>query len=95
MNRSDLIENREFKEKTNFVIFRYIRGYYRCSSLKGCPARKHVERATDDPRMLIVTYENDHEHHHNIQTAFSGAAIGSRDGSSGQRMMVFESMGQK
>ncbi|PHT39989.1 hypothetical protein CQW23_18843 [Capsicum baccatum] len=73
----------------------YPRGYYRCSSLKGCPARKHVERATDDPRMLIVTYENDHEHHHNIQTAFSGAAIGSRDGSSGQRMMVFESMGQK
>ncbi|KAH7847604.1 hypothetical protein Vadar_028001 [Vaccinium darrowii] len=38
------------------------RGYYRCSSLKGCPARKHVERAMDDPMMLIVTYENEHNH---------------------------------
>ncbi|KAJ6847053.1 putative WRKY transcription factor 11 [Iris pallida] len=40
----------------------YPRGYYKCSSVKGCPARKHVERATDDPMMLIVTYEGDHIH---------------------------------
>ncbi|XP_042056630.1 probable WRKY transcription factor 7 [Salvia splendens] len=40
------------------------RGYYKCSSLKGCPARKHVERALDDPTMLIVTYEGDHNHAH-------------------------------
>ncbi|KAF5740654.1 WRKY transcription factor 7 isoform X2 [Tripterygium wilfordii] len=38
------------------------RGYYKCSSVRGCPARKHVERASDDPMMLIVTYENDHKH---------------------------------
>ncbi|KAL0325528.1 UNVERIFIED_CONTAM: putative WRKY transcription factor 7 [Sesamum radiatum] len=38
------------------------RGYYKCSSLRGCPARKHVERALDDPTMLIVTYEGDHNH---------------------------------
>ncbi|CAN1163937.1 Probable WRKY transcription factor 7 [Linum perenne] len=38
------------------------RGYYRCSSVKECPARKHVERALDDPMMLIVTYEGDHNH---------------------------------
>ncbi|KAL3813638.1 hypothetical protein ACJIZ3_014906 [Penstemon smallii] len=38
------------------------RGYYKCSSLRGCPARKHVERALDDPKMLIVTYEGDHNH---------------------------------
>ncbi|KAE8656025.1 WRKY DNA-binding protein 7 isoform 3 [Hibiscus syriacus] len=38
------------------------RGYYKCSSVKGCPARKHVERALDDPSMLIVTYEGDHNH---------------------------------
>ncbi|EFJ20540.1 hypothetical protein SELMODRAFT_108669 [Selaginella moellendorffii] len=25
------------------------RGYYKCSSLRGCPARKHVERCLDDP----------------------------------------------
>ncbi|XP_042034161.1 WRKY transcription factor WRKY51-like isoform X1 [Salvia splendens] len=38
------------------------RGYYRCSTVRGCPARKHVERATDDPTMLMVTYEGEHRH---------------------------------
>ncbi|KAL6527370.1 WRKY transcription factor 7 [Orobanche gracilis] len=38
------------------------RGYYKCSSVRGCPARKHVERALDDPTMLIVTYEGEHHH---------------------------------
>ncbi|KAF0912746.1 hypothetical protein E2562_018989 [Oryza meyeriana var. granulata] len=38
------------------------RGYYRCSSKKDCPARKHVERCRSDPAMLVVTYENDHNH---------------------------------
>nr|QHD64712.1 WRKY transcription factor 7 protein [Oliveria decumbens] len=38
------------------------RGYYKCSSVRGCPARKHVERAVDDPTMLIVTYEGEHNH---------------------------------
>ncbi|KAI4984669.1 probable WRKY transcription factor 17 [Hordeum vulgare subsp. vulgare] len=40
----------------------YPRCYYRCSTAKGCPARKHVERATDDPAMLVVTYEGEHRH---------------------------------
>ncbi|KAL4346183.1 hypothetical protein AHAS_Ahas11G0352900 [Arachis hypogaea] len=40
----------------------YPRSYYRCSSVRGCPARKHVERAQDDPNTLIVTYEGDHRH---------------------------------
>jgi hypothetical protein len=30
--------------------------------VRGCPARKHVERATDDPAMLVVTYEGEHRH---------------------------------
>ncbi|KAI3526653.1 hypothetical protein L1887_05913 [Cichorium endivia] len=38
------------------------RGYYRCSSMRGCPARKHVERCLDDFEMLIVTYEAEHNH---------------------------------
>ncbi|MCO5567867.1 hypothetical protein L7F22_021563 [Adiantum nelumboides] len=38
------------------------RGYYRCSSSKGCPARKQVERNPNDPSMLVVTYTSDHNH---------------------------------
>ncbi|XP_010526265.1 PREDICTED: probable WRKY transcription factor 17 isoform X2 [Tarenaya hassleriana] len=47
----------------------YPRGYYKCSSFRGCPARKHVERAADDPKMLTVTYEGEHRHD---QTAARG-----------------------
>ncbi|KQJ85974.1 probable WRKY transcription factor 74 [Brachypodium distachyon] len=38
------------------------RGYYKCSSVRGCPARKHVERCVDEPAMLAVTYEGEHNH---------------------------------
>ncbi|GMJ14736.1 WRKY DNA-binding protein 65, WRKY DNA-BINDING PROTEIN 65 [Hibiscus trionum] len=40
----------------------YPRGYYRCSSSKGCPARKQVERDRADPTMLVVTYSYEHNH---------------------------------
>ncbi|KAJ6893703.1 WRKY transcription factor 65 [Populus alba x Populus x berolinensis] len=40
----------------------YPRGYYRCSSSKGCPARKQVERSKVDPRMLVITYSCEHNH---------------------------------
>lgn len=38
------------------------RGYYRCSSSKGCLARKQVERNRSDPGMFIVTYTAEHNH---------------------------------
>lgn len=38
------------------------RGYYRCSSSKGCPARKQVERSRTDPTMLVITYSCEHNH---------------------------------
>ncbi|KAG2600458.1 probable WRKY transcription factor 65 [Panicum virgatum] len=38
------------------------RAYYRCSSNKGCPARKQVERNRAEPDMVIVTYSFEHNH---------------------------------
>ncbi|GAB2274705.1 hypothetical protein Dimus_009476 [Dionaea muscipula] len=59
----------------------YPRGYYRCSSSKGCPARKQVERSRVDPTMLLITYAYDHnhsfpatKHHHHHSAAGAGAA---------------------
>nr|AEQ29018.1 WRKY5 [Panax quinquefolius] len=38
------------------------RGYYRCSSSKGCPARKQVERSRKDPTVVVITYACEHNH---------------------------------
>ncbi|KAL5202550.1 hypothetical protein ABZP36_013502 [Zizania latifolia] len=40
----------------------YPRGYYKCSSLKSCMARKMVERSPEKPGLLVVTYIADHCH---------------------------------
>ncbi|PON58220.1 WRKY domain containing protein [Parasponia andersonii] len=40
----------------------YPRNYYRCSSSKGCAARKQVERSNTDVDTFIVTYTGDHTH---------------------------------
>ncbi|MBA0552241.1 hypothetical protein Gohar_021333 [Gossypium harknessii] len=40
------------------------RSYYRCSSSKGCLARKQVERSCSDPRVFIITYTAEHCHGH-------------------------------
>lgn len=42
----------------------YPRSYYRCSSSKGCTARKQVERSNLDPGVFIVTYTSEHNHTH-------------------------------
>ncbi|KAF3966463.1 hypothetical protein CMV_009440 [Castanea mollissima] len=39
----------------------YPRRYYKCTTL-GCSARKHVERASSDPKVVISTYEGKHNH---------------------------------
>jgi hypothetical protein len=58
------------------------RGYYKCSSMRNCPARKHVERSLDDSSMLIVTYEGEHSHPRSstipppsISTALNNCAV--------------------
>ncbi|KAI5082750.1 hypothetical protein GOP47_0002493 [Adiantum capillus-veneris] len=40
----------------------YPRSYYKCSSVKGCTARKQVERNPSDPMMIIITYTVEHSH---------------------------------
>ncbi|KAI5655417.1 hypothetical protein M9H77_32604 [Catharanthus roseus] len=40
----------------------YPRSYYRCSSSKGCLARKQVEQSCKDPSIFIVTYTAEHSH---------------------------------
>ncbi|KAG9457867.1 hypothetical protein H6P81_002375 [Aristolochia fimbriata] len=40
----------------------YPRGYYRCSTSKGCSAKKQVERCRTDASKLIITYTSSHNH---------------------------------
>ncbi|KAL5052934.1 hypothetical protein RYX36_033616 [Vicia faba] len=40
----------------------YPRSYYRCSSSKGCSAKKQVEKNHLDPRVYLVTYSAEHNH---------------------------------
>ncbi|KAL6515411.1 WRKY transcription factor [Orobanche minor] len=70
----------------------YPRGYYKCSTVRGCAARKHVERATDDPKMLIVTYEGEHRHTQGaMQEIPAAVVVGGGCGVPAAQLVVFGS----
>ncbi|KAK1311829.1 WRKY transcription factor 44 [Acorus calamus] len=51
----------------------YPRSYYRCTS-PTCNVRKLVERAVDDPKSFITTYEGKHNHDMPIRTQSAAAS---------------------
>ncbi|XP_019444360.1 PREDICTED: WRKY transcription factor 44 isoform X1 [Lupinus angustifolius] len=50
----------------------YARSYYRCTNIN-CNVRKHVERAIDDPRSFVTTYEGKHNHEMPLKNSASVA----------------------
>ncbi|XP_027352052.1 WRKY transcription factor 44 [Abrus precatorius] len=54
----------------------YPRSYYRCTHIK-CNVRKHVERAIDDPRAFVTTYEG--KHNHEMPLKNTGSVASERD----------------
>lgn len=50
-----------YRKIINIIFLHVTRSYYRCSNT-GCPVKKHVERASHDPKVVITTYEGQHDH---------------------------------
>ncbi|MED6147660.1 hypothetical protein PIB30_045828 [Stylosanthes scabra] len=50
------------KSQSKDLHIQVCRGYYRCSTSKGCSAKKQVERCRTDASMLIITYSSTHNH---------------------------------
>lgn len=60
------------------------RSYYRCS-VAGCPVKKHVERASHNPKLVITTYEGLHVHDFSTSRATSQISVAPDAGTSSVR----------
>ncbi|KAK4745784.1 hypothetical protein SAY87_012096 [Trapa incisa] len=60
------------------------RSYYKCTN-EGCPVRKHVERASHDPKSVITTYEGKHNHDVPMAKTSANSTVGPSMPSSLQR----------
>ncbi|OVA16746.1 DNA-binding WRKY [Macleaya cordata] len=56
------------------------RSYYRCTSAT-CGVKKRVERSSDDPSMVVTTYEGQHTHLSPVMSRGSSAGISAGSGS--------------
>lgn len=78
-----LASNTANHTKVNFWPFFYVillpflyRSYYRCSNA-GCPVKKHVERSSHDPRVVITAYEGKHDHDMPGSSSVNQISVGS------------------
>ncbi|KAK6263159.1 hypothetical protein QUC31_008975 [Theobroma cacao] len=65
----------------------YPRSYYRCSSSKGCLARKQVERSCSDPRIFIITYTAEHSHGHPTRRSSLAGSTRSKSSSTSKSLV--------
>ncbi|CAA0822494.1 Probable WRKY transcription factor 57 [Striga hermonthica] len=47
---------------TTKLLLKTRKSYYRCTNSK-CTVKKRVERSSEDPTLVITTYEGQHSHH--------------------------------
>ncbi|XP_023635089.1 probable WRKY transcription factor 29 [Capsella rubella] len=71
----------------------YPRSYYRCSSSKGCLARKQVERNPQNPDKFTITYTN--EHNHELPTRRNSLAGSTRAKSSQTKPTITKKSGKE